>query len=63
MSAKTKTKAEAAPLKAPRRTRKERQEAFERFAAEFGPKPGEKPEKRKRVGAVEFLIKLRRGEA
>jgi hypothetical protein len=47
----------------PRRQRRGREAAFERFSAEFGPKPGETPGLRKRVGAVELLIKLRRGEA
>jgi hypothetical protein len=56
---KTKPAASSSPKPA-RRTRKDKKAAFERFAAEFGPKPGEKPGKLK---AVEFLIKLRRGEA
>ena len=43
------------------RTEGERRAAFERFAAEFGPKQGGR--KRKTVDAVGFLIKLRRGEA
>lgn len=43
------------------RTERERRAAFERFAAEFGPKPGAL--RRKTVDAVGFLIKLRRGEA
>lgn len=61
MSAKTGTKQSA---KAPRRTRKHMQAVFEKFAAEFGPKPGEKPGNRPGTGgAVDFLIKLRRGES
>jgi hypothetical protein len=43
------------------RTEGERRAAFERFAAEFGPKQGGR--KRKTVDAVGFLIKLRRGDA
>jgi hypothetical protein len=47
----------------PRQTRKVVRPALEKFASEFGPKPGEKPGGSKRVGAVDLLLKLRRGEA
>lgn len=43
------------------RTERDRRAAFERLAAEFGPKRGAR--RRKTVDAVGFLIKLRRGEA
>ncbi len=55
---------ETPAAKPTRRTRSQRESTFEAFAAEFGPKPGEKPGKRAgKGGAVDFLIKLRRGKA
>lgn len=35
---------------------------FEKFAAEFGPATDNEPSGEDRVGAVELLIKLRRGK-
>jgi hypothetical protein len=40
-----------------------KQKRFKKFAAAFGPKPEIEPRKTARAGAVELLIKLRRGKA
>jgi hypothetical protein len=60
MSTETKAKTATRPR---RRQGDDRKAAFERLSADFGPKQGETRGARKRLSAVELLIKLRRGEA
>ncbi len=51
------------PVATARRNRRDLKEVFEKFAAEYGPGPDGKSKAGKGVPAVDFLIKLRRGES